>query len=95
MCVEQGCEKILPYYLNHGVYRVDNSFIEGAVFISPRGTTYSKYVQPTKSHMNTATRTVVVNGGKDSYINMEVNQQLTLIPRCEVRTVELIGAFVD
>ena len=54
------------------------------MFVSPRGTTYSKYVQPTKSHMNTATRTLVVNGGKDEFINTEVNQQLNLIPRCEV-----------
>ena len=55
------------------------------MFISPRGTTYSNFVDPAKSHMNTATRTVVVSGSKDQFVNMEVNEQLDLIPRCEVR----------
>ena len=87
VCIEQGCEKILPYYLKHGVYKQDNSFIEGAIFVSPRGTTYNKFIEPDKSHMNTATRTLDVNGGKDQYLNMEVNKQLSLIPRCEVRFI--------
>ena len=84
VCIEQGCEKILPYYLNHGVYKQDNSFIEGAIFVSPRGTSYSKFIKADRSHMNTATRTLDVNGGKDQFLNMEVNKQLSLIPRCEV-----------
>ena len=37
VAVEEGCEMILPYYLQHGVYSRNNSFIEGAVLISPRG----------------------------------------------------------
>ncbi|KAL5255802.1 hypothetical protein ACHWQZ_G011134 [Mnemiopsis leidyi] len=94
VCIEQGCEKILPYYLKHGVYKQDNSFIEGAIFVSPRGTTYNKFIEPDKSHMNTATRTLDVNGGKDQYLNMEVNKQLSLIPRCEIHSLpELKNGF--
>lgn len=85
VCVELGCEKILPYYLNHGVYRTNNRFIEGAVLISPRGTTYDKYIQEDHQYKPTATRTVVVNGGKDSFINMDVNRLLSMVPRCEVK----------
>lgn len=84
VCVELGCEKLLPYYLHHGVYKPDNSFIEGAVFVSPRGSTYSKFVEKSKQYGNTAVRTLVVNGAKDEYINTNVTAQLTLVPRCEV-----------
>ena len=31
-----------------------------------------------------ATKTIVVNGGKDEYLNLEVNNNLTLLPRTQV-----------
>ena len=84
VCVEEGCSRLLPYYLNHGVYRTDNSFIEGAIFVSPRGEDYSRYVLPGKSNIPTGARTLVVSGGKDEFINMDINNQLNMIPRSEV-----------
>ena len=44
--------------------------------------------------MNTATRTLDVNGGKDQFLNMEVNKQLSLIPRCEVSRNHLIERMI-
>ena len=88
--MEQGCDKLIPYYLKKGVYNSKNTFIEGAVFISPRGTSYINNVKPGKRTLPTATRTVVVNGAKDSYINGDVNTQLGKIPRTEVGNNVLI-----
>lgn len=46
VCLEEGCDRVLPYYLSHGVYQKENAFIEGAVLVAPRGDNLAKYIDP-------------------------------------------------
>ena len=63
------------------------------MFVSPKGSQYSKYVETGKANLPTATRTVVINGAQDEYINSYVNKQLSMVPRTEVWSGAIFNNF--